>query len=536
VEFLGQGRGYGLTMRDRPDDPESGAGEPKPPKIKAEDNPWYLLATLYGVPPVLYQYDELREWNRVAWNRYFAPNLAATERARLTEKKRHREGELTPFLPEELREIEQAFAQRKGATNFVLPKNTDRIDFSNVQFGGDISFDKYLLSECSFQDATFYSRATFAGATFFCRLEDDILGATFRGATFHDPVRFNDVHFFNWANFRGATFDGGASFNDVVFFDRALFVGAIFFGGAASFGGAKFFDGAEFSRANFSCESDFAEAMFSSGIFSKMADFRLASFSGPAQFESVKFLCAAAFERANFSNGVSFLKSAFSSAAKFENANFSGSTDFISATFEKSSSFVNAKLKSKTSFTGATFKTKPPEFFGTELHEGTVWPDRLAWPIPKGKDEADDFIHAYERLKLEMDRLKKHEDELDFFALELQSRRVLLGPWRGFPIALYGIFSDYGRSYALPFLSLLIVAAFGAMLLVFSDALPIEKSFGLSAANTLNVFGFRKDFFDPATIECLPAPLKILAALQTILGTILLLLFGLGVRNKFRMK
>jgi hypothetical protein len=34
----------------------------------------------------------------------------------------------------------------------------------------------------------------------------------------------------------------------------------------------------------------------------------------------------------------------------------------------------------------------------------------------------------------------------------------------------------------------------------------------------------------------LPALLKILAAFQTILGTILLLLFDLGIRNKFRMK
>jgi hypothetical protein len=80
------------------------------------------------------------------------------------------------------------------------------------------------------------------------------------------------------------------------------------------------------------------------------------------------------------------------------------------------------------------------------------------------------------------------------------------------------------------------VAAIGAVLLVFSDALPIEKSFGLSAANTLNVFGFRKDFFDSHCIENLPAALKILAALQTIFGTILLFLFGLGIRNKFRMK
>ena len=57
------------------------------------------------------------------------------------------------------------------------------------------------------------------------------------------------------------------------------------------------------------------------------------------------------------------------------------------------------------------------------------------------------FIDAYACLKLEMDRLKKHEDELDFFALELQSRRVLLGIWKGLPIAIYGFLSDCGRSY-----------------------------------------------------------------------------------------
>ncbi len=57
---------------------QSDAVEQKPPKIKAEDNPWYLLATLYGVPeewvfvngPNL-QDEELRSKNRVAWNRYF---------------------------------------------------------------------------------------------------------------------------------------------------------------------------------------------------------------------------------------------------------------------------------------------------------------------------------------------------------------------------------------------------------------------------------------------------------------------------------
>jgi hypothetical protein len=86
-------------------------------------------------------------------------------------------------------------------------------------------------------------------------------------------------------------------------------------------------------------------------------------------------------------------------------------------------------MKVSTSFKGAAFKTEPPQCCGAELHEGTVW------PIPKGKDEAEGFILAYERLTREMDRFKKHEDELDFFALVLQSRRVLLGRWGwGLPI------------------------------------------------------------------------------------------------------
>jgi hypothetical protein len=34
----------------------------------------------------------------------------------------------------------------------------------------------------------------------------------------------------------------------------------------------------------------------------------------------------------------------------------------------------------------------------------------------------------------------------------------------------------------------------------------------------------------------LPAWLEVVAAIQTIVGVILLFLFGLGVRNKFRMK
>jgi hypothetical protein len=58
-----------------------------PTKIKAEDNPWYLVATLYGVPKE--HGDELQAKNRAAWNRYFAAALNEETRRTLIEEKRH---------------------------------------------------------------------------------------------------------------------------------------------------------------------------------------------------------------------------------------------------------------------------------------------------------------------------------------------------------------------------------------------------------------------------------------------------------------
>jgi hypothetical protein len=184
------------------------------------------------------------------------------------------------------------------------------------------------------------------------------------------------------------------------------------------------------------------------------------------------------------------------------------------------------------------FFAEPPEFFNAKLHQGTVWRG-INWPKPNDAKKAETFLDAYACLKLEMNRLQKHEDELNFFALELQSRRVLqesVLKGSGLPIALYGLLSDYGRSYVRPLYALFAVAAFGTLMLLLSGALAPWQSLGLSLANTFNVLGFGKDFFDAATIENLPALLKILAALQTIFGTILVFLFGLGIRNKFRMK
>jgi hypothetical protein len=110
------------------------AGQGKQSRQKGpEDNPWYLLATLYGVPANLQ--DERRDRNRCAWNRYFVSQLDEETRAQLVKESRYCEAELTPFSEEELCDIRSAFAERKGSKGHVeLPSRSIPIDFSNVQF------------------------------------------------------------------------------------------------------------------------------------------------------------------------------------------------------------------------------------------------------------------------------------------------------------------------------------------------------------------------------------------------------------------
>ncbi len=502
-------------MSDDFKEPVSGADEAKPPKKKAEDNPWYLLATLYGAPERWG--DELQVKNLTAWNRYYASSFDEKVRTNLIEEKRYRAEELAPFSPEELQEVAAAFAERCKALGkkLALPATDDNIDFSNVNFEQDAFFREYLFRRPDFNGAAFsrvafFDRATFPGGALFdhATFSDQAL---FRNATFSSDVTFDAAAFSDYAGFDGATFSSGVTFNTAAFSGHAGFDGAIFSGMA-----------------------DFDYAAFSGGAL-----FRFAAFSGRAYFRFAAFSDYAGFNGAIFSSMADFGCAAFSGGAHFNGATFSSDVRFAHTTFDGTTEFVNAKMKDETFFQGAIFKKEPPRFFNAELHQGTVWRD-ITWPpTPKGLDEAGPFIDAYACLKLEMDRLKKHEDELNFFALELQSRRVLQeSKFRGsgIPIALYGLISDYGRSYLRPIVGLFLVAAFGASIFRHFGAFALGEAFSLSAANTFNVFGFRKDFIATKLLDCLSPWLEVTAATQTILGTILLFLFGLGIRNKFRMK
>ena len=168
--------------------------------------------------------------------------------------------------------------------------------------------------------------------------------------------------------------------------------------------------------------------------------------------------------------------------------------------------FVNAGMEGETTFSRAAFRSEPPKFFGAKLHEVTQW-YAVAWPpLPTNPSSAIRFVAAYERLALEMDKLKKQGDKLDVFARELQSRRILLGFWRGLPIALFGTLCGYGRYYMRPLGLLALVVVLGAVpirahfgggsLSTFTSYGFGGAAIGLSFANTFAAFGIRNDLVE----------------------------------------
>ena len=406
-------------------------------KRRAEDNAWFLLATLYGQPTIGIGDLELRLRNRRAWNRYMANAIHPDVLKKLVGEGKYSAEELNPSLASE---IELAYSERHkqagSAASTALPIEPwlaidFSFDFSNLEF------DELYLEGFLFPSRITFARASFSGTTNF-RNVSFLAPAYFGGATFSDFAAFEHAIFYDYARFSGAIFSKGAYFEHTMFCADTLF------------------DHVAFKQA------DFGRATFSNATFSKEADFSDAAFVERAEFHGTTFSGYTKFGRATFSKEADFFCATFSGDAEFHGTIFGRATRFAGVIVEAKIGFVNATMKGPASFELAKFKGQPPRFYGAQLHEGTVW-RYVSWPIPRSWDDAGEYVDAYERLKLEMDRLKKHEDELQFFALELRSRRFL-GRTPGISIAIYGLLCNYGRSYFLPLGWLLVTIVVGAAL------------------------------------------------------------------------
>lgn len=352
---------------------------------------------------------------------------------------------------------------------------------------------------------------------------DPTVSVYFSSIRFDNNVYLSGFLFPHHADFSGAKFVNDAFFNGVTFLHYANF-NRTKFSGCAYFKHAAFSGFSSFHEAVFSGETDFRNARFTS-----QTDFLEVRFTGDANFGDAIFCFHTQFENATFLAGVDFNNATFSSATYFDKATFSSWVKFNGAEFKFHTSFANAK-----------FKTNVPDFRDGKLREATEWHGAEWPPPPKNKIDAQSQVYTYERLKAEMERLKKHEDEQFFFAKELRARRALekRGSLRWLFNHAYEISSSYGQSVGIPvywlFILFLLGAAVFAVAPVHKDApLAIDLAAGLSATNLFSLLPYKPD---KEITDHLSTLAKVIGNIQSVFGLVLLFLLGLALRNRFRMR
>jgi uncharacterized protein YjbI with pentapeptide repeats len=363
---------------------------------------------------------------------------------------------------------------------------------------------------------------------------------------FDRRVSFSNFQFSKPTDFRGASFSDEANFSAAQF--QTVDFSSAAFSAEANFRSAQFHQRVDFQSATFTRTADFESAHFNypnfrSVTFFEYADFESATFTGVTGFESAKFLHVADFNKAKFYGVADFRSAVFSMTANFISAAFSDTSNFTAAMFSSYIHFINAKFAGNTIFANARFDSRVPDFRGATMHEATEW-HGIAWPKPLGsKDDAQQQVYAYERLKQEMERLKKHEDEQGFFRRELRARRGLSQTlsWGWFLNLAYQLSSNYGNSIGRPMLWLLGVFAAGAA--IFAQApihcgmsMPTRLAIKLSFANIFVFLPDKREIMTPEMITCLSDTTRAVSALQSVSGVALLFLLGLALRNRFRMK
>jgi hypothetical protein len=408
--------------------------------------------------------------------------------------------------------------------------------------------------------------ADFAGAVF-------AAPCNFSGFVFPGESDFTGARFAAMADFQTARFAGSARFDDVEFCDRSWFRYAVFatdaafrrtrFVGESRFSEAKFLRGAWFNGATFSKPAGFRQAEFAFASFEDAIFLDYANFGDRAQYGVAKFI------RARFRGKVWFDQATFANNVWFSDAHFYRgkeprdlatnqvltrdlAPDFSGLTAERAFALDGAKFDVLPNFIQASF-AEAPRLDNFALAK-TVEPGGFARSFRRTDANVAARYRALKRLAIQG---HDHDRERQFFKGELRSRRNNEDKWwHGafwFGI-LYDALSDFGRSLLRPF------ATWSAALVLFALAYlriascsnaartadPVchmrVSALQLSMKNALiNLGGAGRDANAMQVYKCLfggniPNSVYFLELAQTLLSAILIFLFLLALRNRFRIQ
>lgn len=423
--------------------------------------------------------------------------------------------------------------------------------------------DSKWCSNTNFRGFQFHTQVSFLRSRFVgdrARMEY----VDFSNVVFHAEVGFVDATFTDVSViFENTIFQGHTDFSHAAFkrrhltFANAKFLGDLSFESAkcrdctTSFAGVEFRGGAIFNYTAFSRSVDFSEAIFtgSQTLFEEIACDRLfANFAG-AEFSAR----VNRFRHLKFSK-VDFRRAAFARNVVFRDVRFQGRCDLENADFREVLNFINCTFELVPDFNFVTFKQPP--------HLATMC---IPW-LPIGNCDAPN-TEAYRALKQMAKDVGDHHHELKYFAYEMHSKLYLDSTSKTHKVGIfmYRVLSDFGQSLARPLAWALLLFVFTAVIqwtaLAERPSFPhIEDGWQLSckreneqmnpysaiARERLNaaLIFLPADKTEPARVStCLygdegykPFWFKVLNSLHSLLSAACLFLFGLGVRNRFKMK
>lgn len=454
----------------------------------ANENIWYILATIYGEQKFGQLDEELHRKNRRAWNGITCAKLSVEEREKLASHFDIKVEELSPLTEGHERELRQNIKARTNGKITEIPViEPGMMDFSHIYFPHRlVARQFYFPDTISFSSSIFHDGLDFTKAWFSKSLQfrySHLMGAN---------IILNDVTFQKYVNFSKAIIATeineftGVEFEDFVFFDSVKF------------------DSIYFTSSN----------------FRKQAIFSKAHFNGSIRFKDVNFCGSANFEDITAHTKMSFQNTKFEGKTTFQNGQFLGPLVMLESYFSR----------------------HVPIFYQTKMHHDTVFStQKNHWP-PVSKDIAEQSKRAYTRLRQIMNTLQKDDDEHFFFRQEMAAKGFLEGPLYKVLSKLFKWTSDYGHSIGRPVSCFIAVTFLFSLIYYFGHWVELSQdikegavdALGQSTANSFPFLGFQRLHYGPSFAATLPTYLKFLSGLQTVLSFVLFFLIGLGLSNRFR--
>jgi hypothetical protein len=453
----------------------------------ANENPWYVLMTLYGEQDGVKVDDDLHDQNRAVWNAWSCQQLDDDAAAELAKQARVNVAETRGWaqIATEVKRKHRVEMKTRNDDDFTYPGFPD---FESAIQCSQIQFVKILaLNGCIFPQDADFSFATFP--------QD----ADFSYATFTQDADFFSATFTQDADFSRATFPQDADFSSATFTQDAFFLYA------------TFTQDADFSYATFT-----RDAFFLSTIFTQNADFYSATFDGPAKFVAARFGVPDATETCV----PIFTDAAFARLVSFRDAKFVTHYPVLEGTEFRETVVVTAK--------------------------STHWPsagqpllDQAAKVLRKvpTKEVAKD---SCARLRHALGKQGMPEEEHFFFTREMHHAGQIGSWFQRLPYRLFGWVSGYGGSIERPALGLiwLFLAPLGVYLAALgpTSLATFGKAMALSFASIFKFLGFQRTYFGMDGFQNVDIIVQMLTATQTVLSFILLFFLGLGLRTRFRLR